>query len=80
MKTYQQFVTEALPYSARMNSVTDVATRNHPENVAPIKRQKYQRKNLSKMGSENAQKTASMQQSQQKKRMTQIKNMPGNKS
>ena len=41
-----------------MNSVTDVATRNHPENVAPIKRQKYQRKNLSKMGAENAQKTA----------------------
>ena len=78
MKTYQQFVAEALPQSAKMNSITDVATRNHPENVAPIKRQKYQRKNLSKMGSQNAQKTADMQQSQQKKRMTQIKNMPGN--
>ena len=80
MKTFKQFVSESLPYSARMNSITDVATRNHPENVGPIKRQKYQRKNLSKMGAQNAQKTASMQQSQQKKRMTQIKNMPGNKS
>lgn len=78
MKSYRQFVSEALPQSAKMNSITDVATRNHPENVAPIKRQKFQRKNLSKMGAQNAQKTASMQQSQQKKRMTQIKNMPGN--
>ena len=78
MKSYRQFVSESLPQSAKMNSVTDVATRNHPENVAPIKRQKYQRKNLSKMGAQNAQKTAEMQQSQQKKRMTQIKNMPGN--
>ena len=78
MKSYKQFVSEALPQSAKMNSITDVATRNHPENVAPIKRQKYQRKNLSKMGAQNAQKTAEMQQSQQKKRMTQIKNMPGN--
>lgn len=77
MKTYQQFVAESLPQSAKMNSITDVATRNHPENAAPIKRQKYQRKNLSKMGSQNAQKTADMQQSQQKKRMTQIQNMPG---
>jgi len=78
MKTFKQFVSESLPYSARMNSVTDVATRNHPENVGPIKRQKYQRKNLSKMGAQNAQKTADMQQSQQKKRMNQIKSMPGN--
>ena len=78
MKSYRQFVSEALPQSAKMNSITDVATRNHPENVAPIKRQKFQRKNLSKMGAQNAQKTASMQQSHQKKRMTQIKNMPGN--
>lgn len=78
MKSYSQFVSEALPYSARMNSVTDVATRNHPENVAPIKRQKYQRKNLSKMGAQNADKTAKMQQKQQNKRMTQIKNMSGN--
>ena len=78
MKTFKQFVSESLPYSARLNSVTDVATSNHPENVAPIKRQKYQRKNLSKMGAQNAQKTADMQQSQQKKRMTQIKSMPGN--
>ena len=78
MKSYRQFVSEALPQSAKMNSITDVATRNHPENVAPIKRQKYQRKNLSKMGAQNAQKTAEMQQSQQKKRMTQIKSMPGN--
>lgn len=78
MKTFKQFVSESLPYSARMNSVTDVATRNHPENVGPIKRQKYQRKNLSKMGAQNAQKTANAQQQQQKKRITQIKNMPGN--
>ena len=78
MKSYQQFINEALPYSARVNPISDVATRNHPENIAPIKRQKSQRKSMAKMGAQNAEKTASMQQSQQKKRMTQIKSMPGN--